>query len=101
MVRSAVVTSIARLGDPDLLDAVLPLLDDKNDVVRFTAAATQESNDTDARRQRYLPNFSIFDQNSLSIPTTVGFWESLRMKTSTFFLHCGCSRLEVLIRTIK
>ncbi len=40
MVRSAVVTSIARLGDPDLLDAVLPLLDDKNDVVRFTAAAT-------------------------------------------------------------
>ena len=40
MVRSAVVTAIARRGDPDLLDAVLPLLDDENDVVRFTAAAT-------------------------------------------------------------
>ena len=40
-------------------------------------------------------------QGSLSMPTTVGLRESLRIKTSTFFLHCGCSRLEVWIRTIR
>ena len=40
-------------------------------------------------------------QESLSMPTIVGFWELLRMKTSTFLFHSGCVALSVLIRTIK
>jgi HEAT repeat protein len=39
LVRAAVVDAIAKRGDPSLLKAVWPLLDDTNDTVRFTAAA--------------------------------------------------------------
>jgi HEAT repeat protein len=39
IVRAAVIDAIARRGDPSLLDAVVPLLDDENDAVRFSAAA--------------------------------------------------------------
>jgi HEAT repeat protein len=39
LVRAAVVGAIARRGDPSMLKAVVPLLDDENDVVRFNAAA--------------------------------------------------------------
>ena len=38
MVRAAVINAIAQRGDPKLLTAVLPRLDDENDTVRFTAA---------------------------------------------------------------
>jgi HEAT repeat protein len=40
VVRAAVVDAIARRGDPSLLKAVVPLLDDDNDAVKFSAAAT-------------------------------------------------------------
>jgi HEAT repeat protein len=40
LVRAAVVDAIANRGDPALLKAVWPLLDDSNDTVRFNAAAT-------------------------------------------------------------
>ena len=39
LVRAAVVDAIAKRGDPALLRAVWPLLDDSNETVRFTAAA--------------------------------------------------------------
>jgi HEAT repeat protein len=39
-VREAVVEAIAKRGDPALLKAVIALLDDENDSVRFDAAAT-------------------------------------------------------------
>jgi HEAT repeat protein len=39
LLRAAVVGAIARRGDPSLLRAVAPLLDDENDVVRFNAAS--------------------------------------------------------------
>jgi HEAT repeat protein len=39
LVRAAVVDAIARRGDASLLKAVVPLLDDENDVVQFSAAA--------------------------------------------------------------
>jgi HEAT repeat protein len=39
IVRAAVVDAIARRGDPSLLKAVVPLLDDENDAVKFSAAA--------------------------------------------------------------
>ena len=39
IVRAAVVDAIARRGDPSLLNAVVPLLDDEEDAVRFSAAA--------------------------------------------------------------
>jgi len=39
-VREAVVEAIARRGDSALLKAVIPLLDDENEGVRFDAAAT-------------------------------------------------------------
>jgi HEAT repeat protein len=39
IVRAAVVDAIARRGDPSLLSAVVPLLDDENDSVKFSAAA--------------------------------------------------------------
>ena len=42
--------------------------------------------------------FEVEDyQDSLSMPTIVGFSELLRMKTSTFFFHSGCVALWVLI----
>jgi HEAT repeat protein len=40
MVRAAVVDAIAKRNDRSLLDSVLPLLNDDNDTVRLTAAAT-------------------------------------------------------------
>jgi len=40
VVRAAVINAIAQRGDPQLLPAVIPRLDDENDTVRFTAAAT-------------------------------------------------------------
>lgn len=39
LVRAAVIEAIARRNDPSMLKAVIPLLDDDNDVVRFNAAA--------------------------------------------------------------
>jgi HEAT repeat protein len=39
IVRAAVVDAIARRGDPSLLKALVPLLDDDNDSVKFSAAA--------------------------------------------------------------
>jgi HEAT repeat protein len=39
IVRAAVIDAIARRGDPSLLNAVIPLLDDENDTVKFSAAA--------------------------------------------------------------
>lgn len=39
LVRAAVVGAIARRADASMLKAVVPLLDDENDVVRFNAAA--------------------------------------------------------------
>ena len=39
IVRAAVIDSIARRGDPSLLTAVIPLLDDENETVKFSAAA--------------------------------------------------------------
>ena len=39
IVRAAVVDAIARRGDPSLLNAVVPLLDDEDDAVKFSAAA--------------------------------------------------------------
>jgi HEAT repeat protein len=39
IVRAAVVDAIARRGDRSLLKAVVPLLDDDNDAVKFSAAA--------------------------------------------------------------
>jgi HEAT repeat protein len=39
IVRAAVVDAIARRGDASLLKAVVPLLDDENDAVKFSAAA--------------------------------------------------------------
>jgi len=38
LVRAAVVDAIAKRGDPSLLKAVWPLLNDDEDTVRFTAA---------------------------------------------------------------
>ena len=40
MVRAAVVDAIAKRGDRSLLDAVVARLEDENDTVRMTAAAT-------------------------------------------------------------
>ena len=40
MVRAAVINAIAQRGDPRLVPAVILRLDDENDTVRFTAAAT-------------------------------------------------------------
>jgi len=40
LVRAAVVGAIAKRGDVALLPAVVPLMEDENDVVRFSAAAT-------------------------------------------------------------
>ena len=40
LVRAAVVETIAKRGDPALLKAMWPLLNDKNEVVKFGAAAT-------------------------------------------------------------
>jgi HEAT repeat protein len=40
VVREAVVAAIAKRGDPRLAKAVMPLLDDDNESVRFDAAAT-------------------------------------------------------------
>lgn len=39
MVRAAVINAIAQRGDPKLLTAVTPRLDDENETVRYTAAA--------------------------------------------------------------
>ena len=39
LVRAGVVDAIAKRGDPSLLRAVWPLLDDENETVKFTAAA--------------------------------------------------------------
>jgi HEAT repeat protein len=39
IVRAAVVDAIARREDPSLLKAIIPLLDDENDAVKFSAAA--------------------------------------------------------------
>ncbi len=39
VVRAAVVDAIAKRGDPALLKAIVPLLDDENDAVKFSAAA--------------------------------------------------------------
>jgi len=39
LVRAAVVDAIARRGNPSLLKAIVPLLDDDNDAVKFSAAA--------------------------------------------------------------
>jgi len=39
VVRAAVVDAIAKRGDPSLLKSVVPLLDDDNDTVKFSAAA--------------------------------------------------------------
>lgn len=39
VVRAAVVDAIAKRGDAGLLDAVVPLLDDEDETVRFNAAA--------------------------------------------------------------
>jgi len=39
IVRAAVVDAIAKRGDPSLLKAIVPLLDDENDAVKFSAAA--------------------------------------------------------------
>jgi HEAT repeat protein len=39
IVRAAVIDAIARRGDPSLLNAVIPLLDDENNMVKFSAAA--------------------------------------------------------------
>jgi len=38
-VRAAVVNAIAKRGDPALVKALVPLLDDKNDVVQYNSAA--------------------------------------------------------------
>jgi HEAT repeat protein len=40
VVRAGVLNAIAQRGDPALLKAVLPRLDDENETVRFTAAGT-------------------------------------------------------------
>lgn len=39
LVRASAVDAIAKRGDPALLSAVRPLLDDSNETVRFVAAA--------------------------------------------------------------
>jgi HEAT repeat protein len=39
LVRASAVAAIARRGDPELLSAIVPLLDDEQDTVRFNAAA--------------------------------------------------------------
>jgi HEAT repeat protein len=39
LVRAAVVNAIAKRGDPALVKALVPLLDDKNDVVQYNSAA--------------------------------------------------------------
>lgn len=39
LVRAAVLGAVAKRNDPALLPAVIPLLDDDNDIVRFNAAA--------------------------------------------------------------
>ncbi len=39
LVRAAVVDAIAKRGDPSLLKAIIPLLDDENDAVKYSAAA--------------------------------------------------------------
>jgi HEAT repeat protein len=38
-VRASAVAAIAKRGDPELLSAIVPLLDDEQDTVRFNAAA--------------------------------------------------------------
>ena len=40
IVRAAALDALAKRGDPKLLDGILPTLDDKKDLVRYTAAAT-------------------------------------------------------------
>ncbi len=40
LVRTAVVSAIAMRDDPTFLDVIVPLMDDDNRVVRYTAAAT-------------------------------------------------------------
>jgi HEAT repeat protein len=39
-VRAAAVDAIAKIEDPTLLNAITPVLDDKNDIVRYDASAT-------------------------------------------------------------
>ena len=39
LVRTAVIGAIARRGDRSMLPAIVPLMDDENDVVRYNAAA--------------------------------------------------------------
>jgi HEAT repeat protein len=39
-VRAAAVYAIAKRDDPALLNVITPVLDDKNDVVRYDASAT-------------------------------------------------------------
>ena len=40
IVRVAAVDSIAKRGDPSLLDCVVPAMSDEKDAVRYAAAAT-------------------------------------------------------------
>jgi HEAT repeat protein len=40
IVRAAAVDAIAKRGDPSLLKAIIPLLNDENDAVKYSAAAT-------------------------------------------------------------
>jgi HEAT repeat protein len=40
IVRAAALDALAKRGDPKLLDGILPSLDDKKDLVRYTCAAT-------------------------------------------------------------
>ena len=39
-VRAAAVYAIAKRGNPALLNVITPVLDDKNDIVRYDASAT-------------------------------------------------------------
>jgi HEAT repeat protein len=50
-VRASAVSAIAKRGDPELLSAVIPLLDDEEDRVRFNAAAILVKLSTEASAQ--------------------------------------------------
>jgi HEAT repeat protein len=39
MVRASALLAIAKRGDPQFLEAIVPAMSDKNGVVRFTSAA--------------------------------------------------------------
>jgi HEAT repeat protein len=39
MVRASALLAIAKRGDPELLNGIVPAMSDKNEVVRCTAAA--------------------------------------------------------------